>query len=366
MRRILRGIRGVRILSVMLPMTGALADVAEASREAVSLGELAERTLDGLQRAFDCTMGCVTHSPRDGAIDILRGTDSRALEEYRQNWFATDPINRAIRRFDASWIIPASGLPEWPVMRRHPLYAEWAPSKNVRYLLHLRLSRARYLQSGATNVFLCRSKHGPDFGQREILALSQLLPELEAAVRRCERIAAMSSLSPFLETLLTEVDGRARLALRGDGRLIWASKAARQVLAGHLGRGRALPAALIEKVRELASGAADTANIQFATADAKPVKATLRTARASSGQPFVVIDLLLAPEARQNELRLRFRLTAAEADILSDLSDGLSNAQIAERRGVSVDTVRTHVSHVLSKLGVRSRLQAGVLARGGA
>jgi DNA-binding CsgD family transcriptional regulator len=348
----------------MLSMNGALADVVEASREAVALGELAENALEGLQRAFDCSMGCVTHSPRDGAIDILCGTDPGVLADYHRNWFAADPINRAIRRYDFSWIIPASGLPEWPVIRRHPLYAEWAPSKNVRYLLHLRLSRARYLQSGATNVFLCRSKHGPDFGQRDILALSRLLPELELAVRRCRRIAAMNSLSPFLETLLTDVDGQARLALRADGRLIWASRAARQALAGQLGRGRSLPAGLIERARQLASGAAATATVEIAMAGSKPVKAALRAARASSGEPFVVIDLLLSSDARRSELRARYGLTGAETDVLADLGDGLSNAELARRRGVSIATVRTHVSHVLSKLGVRSRLQAGVLARG--
>jgi len=347
----------------MLAVKGALADVIEASREAVSLGELAEGTLKALQHEFDCSMGCVTHSPREGAIEILCATNSRVLEEYHRDWFATDPINDAIRNYDASWIMSARSLPEWRNIQKHPLYAEWAPSKNVHHLLHLRLSRARYLQPGATNIFLCRSKQSSDFGHREILALSQVFPELEAAVRRCERIAAVKSLSPFLETLLTDADGRARLALRMDGRLIWASNAAKQIVAEHLGRGRTLPAALIEKVHHLATKAANTASVEFTTADSRPIKGTLRTARASNGEMFLVIDLHLLCATLRNEFRWRFGLTDAEADVLSDLSDGLSNAEIAERRGVSLATVRTHVSRILSKLRVCSRLQAGILAR---
>lgn len=338
-------------------------DVVEASREAVSLGELAEGALKGLQREFDCSVGCVTHSPSDDAIEILCATNSPVLEDYHRNWFAIDPINDAIRSYDASWIVSATTLPEWNAMQKHPLYAEWAPSKNVRYLLHLRLSRAPYLQSGATNIFLCRSQRSSDFGHSEILALSHVLPELEAAVRRCERIAAMKSLSPFLETLLTDADGRARLALRMDGRLIWASNAAKQVLGRHIGAGQHLPAAIIEKVHHLATRDATKPGIQFTMTGSRPIRATLRTVQARNGDLFFVIDLHLLCEALQKEFRWRFGLTDAEADVLSDLGDGLSNAEIAKRRCVSVATVRTHVSHILSKLHVCSRLQAGIIAR---
>ena len=77
-----------------------------------------------------------------------------------------------------------------------------------------------------------------------------------------------------------------------------------------------------------------------------------------TGEPYV--DPRLAPDFLRQLARPRPGgiLSAREREILQMLADGHSNREVSERLVVSVETVKTHVKHILAKLEAEHRTQA--------
>jgi DNA-binding NarL/FixJ family response regulator len=76
----------------------------------------------------------------------------------------------------------------------------------------------------------------------------------------------------------------------------------------------------------------------------------------------VIEAFVHSSRARPEHARALDELTARERQVLELLARGRSNAEIANDLVVSEATVKTHVGHVLTKLGVRDRVQAVIFA----
>jgi DNA-binding NarL/FixJ family response regulator len=101
------------------------------------------------------------------------------------------------------------------------------------------------------------------------------------------------------------------------------------------------PEALVEAVRTIAAG-----DGLIAPAVTRRLIAEFARTPAVSAQP---------PRALEE-------LTERERDVLELVACGRSNAEIAKELMVGAATVKTHVTHVLSKLGLRDRIQAVIYA----
>ena len=103
--------------------------------------------------------------------------------------------------------------------------------------------------------------------------------------------------------------------------------------------------------------------------DYEPLSRALRGALRGEAAISRTLGARLIEELyRHSEPHSRLRpaggeLTGREWEVLDLLIDGAGTAEIAERLGLALETVRSHVKHVLRKLGVRTRHEAVEIAR---
>lgn len=87
------------------------------------------------------------------------------------------------------------------------------------------------------------------------------------------------------------------------------------------------------------------------------VRAVLAAAEGGTTISPSAASRLVAKHLRPTQAGERTDLTQAEREVLALLCEGYSNAEIAERLVVAESTVKTHVSHLMRKYGVASRLK---------
>jgi PAS domain S-box-containing protein len=162
------------------------------------------------------------------------------------------------------------------------------------------------------------------------------------------------------------------LLLDRDGRFVWLNRAA-NALVGDV-RGKLYPSvvdpAYLSRAREqftrkLFGQRVTDYEIVLVTQDGSSVPIEVSSVRIDGphGVAQGVFGLAKVEDIRRQPPARNHNLTARQAEVLRHLAAGCSTAQIAHDMGISIETVRNHIRHLLRALGVHSRLEAVAVAR---
>jgi ATP/maltotriose-dependent transcriptional regulator MalT len=229
------------------------------------------------------------------------------------------------------------------------------------------LARLRIAQ-GQPQVAVALLKRGLLGAADDVVRTTQLLAPLVDAHLACGQIEQADEAAGLLAGVAAESGAglgaaradlaAARIAL-ATGDTDRAAEAARRALAAFGALGMPLDAG--EARLELARAAAAT-QPEIAREEARAALAAFRELGAARAMNMAAAVLHALGTGTTVRSRGSGELTAREHEVLGLLTQGMSNAQIAQALFISEKTAGHHVSAILAKLGVRNRAEAAVYA----
>jgi DNA-binding CsgD family transcriptional regulator len=215
-----------------------------------------------------------------------------------------------------------------------------------------------------SSLVLARSLHHENAAEHkeELDEMEDLLPEAARLAARVDETAVLAGVTAQAETLAQHSQVPHRLAtvaycrglLNGSSSLLLLAAEQYEEAGRPLLRARALEAAAVMLAGQGDRGPARSA---FVRADDiyEQLGATWDLARLRA--EFRQYGIRRGPRTKHRVVRSGWdSLTVSEAKVADLVAEGMSNRQIAERLVLSTRTVESHVSHILAKLGVRSRV----------
>lgn len=338
------------------------ARVVVAAAEAASFDELGRDAIEGVAQLAGAWGGLLYRYSADG-FEVLGGSVAPTMESYGPELARQDPTqHHAVTLAPQPRIVLASRAVGRRAFERSAVYEEFYEPRDMNSITCVWLTDRPYATPGMVGLLLPRHRKRGEYDAPVRDRLSGVLPALVAAVRRCERVERLRWRHDGLEAAADVIAQFAWLVIDKRGAVVWMSARARTLLAG-----AAPPETIVADAMRLlacADGEAAPAKLESTVAlgPASRAKAELQLSEPTPQGRVVVVRLEptvqdVAPAAIE-PLRERFGLTVAEGRVVRLIALGLGNAAIADRCGVSIETVRTHVSRVLAKLGVTTRVQA--------
>jgi DNA-binding CsgD family transcriptional regulator len=324
----------------------------------------------------------LVRSAVSGAVEVC-GSSGTAPE----NWARFAAVMSAGRAPSFMHVLPAtdavrsSGILEDREFERSAFYNEAVRPTGGFYAVV-----ASLLRTHEQGVFLIvgRDLGREDYGHEDVAAVKTLLPHLATAFRISHRLRAADFRAAGAVAALDRLDNGVVL-LDAATKIAFANRAAEILLDGNNGLRvnadglSAVDANADNKLRLLIAacvwdGSANGGPGRFVDvprgADRAPLRILVvpcgeRTAQEVSdwlrhARPAAML-LITDPErdrlARKEELRRRFGLTSAEAEVAFEIVRGDGREAAAARLGISVTTASTHLTHIFEKTGTRRQAQ---------
>ena len=346
--------------------SGALIDLVRVCYEVADLTEFGERGLPLLEQYFDASTSMLFRCDEQGMPIAIAGPLIECQEYYAKNLFAEDPIQPVIRKLNLP-LLHGPSLPEWKKFSRHPAHT-YCARYGFGNFVFLRLTDGGMYQPGMVGMLLARTQRQPDFSAAERGILGQLIPSLGASTKRS---AGSPSCGQSLLDCLSDFGGSAKLIFDQRGNLLHVSPKAAHLLDMPRRNSEGLPEGLRAAARRMGGLLGRRRDPMFPFPSHPlplPGRAALRADFhffQASERTFIVAELV-DPGAWPSieSLRTRYDLTRSEGQVLQLMAQGLADREIAKRLFVSRETIHTHARRLFDKLGVKSRLQAALLAHG--
>jgi len=332
-----------------------------------------------MKRYLHCPTGLIYLQgghDRKPSFAVMDGLDHGRMEPYYRHYISLNPNRLAKHMLPVGRATASNRIMRDRQWENTEYYYDFARHMDVFYQLGAHTHRGPD-DSGVIGVF--RPRHSTPFSDADIRGMERIVPHVRQAFRIASLLpGAQATLAAFIEfhsrgVFLIDAGGRIVLANRsGEGLL-----RQRDGLIPVEGRLSAMPecgkAALESAIHYavltgLGKGVHPGRALTIVRPSGKPPFQVLVTplgelpARFQMGAQRIcaavfVADARAAPRTAGEDLREWFGLTAAEARIAQGLAEGESPAQVAQRIGVSRDTIRNQLKAIYEKTGVHRQAE---------
>jgi DNA-binding CsgD family transcriptional regulator len=322
------------------------------------------------------TLGILYPHRGEWDISCQFGISRDDLSEHERRWGTQNPwVNGdanqgTVLSVPVGQVIASHTLCPDAILEGLDVYREFYAKRNLHYGAGMAIT-SNHIQRSVLSSLRAKSK-GP-VGDAEIRIWNQISPHLQRAVSLCGELAALRS---ERDTLIDYIDGLSKplFLVNRASSILQANDAADQLLkAANVVKRKdgqlwlptdAAQKQLLKALKTVGSvdGSGHSRTMSFSFRNPENGEALLVLVK-STGQhkprlgdhePAAAVYLIDPSSPHQidrNDLEILFGLTRAEASVAALLADRRTLQEAAAETGVSMNTIRTHLKHVLEKTG---------------